>query len=114
MESVELIIYDEAGSWPDLTTAVIQGQELVEVQGIPRGIMLFGGTGGDKGKALEGLRKIYYNPKSFKVLPYKHNYTQTGETTTSGFFIPYFAQSLNPEYMDERGVCNEEEFKKKL
>ena len=30
-------------SWPDLTTAVIQGQELVEVQGIPRGIMMFGG-----------------------------------------------------------------------
>lgn len=113
-DRVELLIYDEAGSWPDLTTAVIQGQELVEVQGIPRGIMLFGGTGGDKGKALEGLRKIYYNPKSFKVLPYKHNYTQTGETTTSGFFIPYFAQSLNPEYMDERGVCNEEEFKKRL
>lgn len=113
-DRVELLIYDEAGSWPDLTTAVIQGQELVEVQGIPRGIMLFGGTGGDKGKALEGLRKIYYNPKSFKVLPYKHNYTQTGETATTGFFIPYFAQSLNPEFMDERGVCKEEEFKKRL
>ncbi len=113
-DRVELLIYDEAGSWPDLTTAVIQGQELVEVQGIPRGVMLFGGTGGDKGKALEGLRKIYYNPKSFKVLPYRHNYTQTGETATTGFFIPYFAQSLNPEYMDERGVCNEEKFKEKL
>lgn len=44
-DRVDLIIYDEAGSWPDLTTAVIQGQELVEVQGIPRGIMMFGGTG---------------------------------------------------------------------
>ena len=33
-------------SWPDLTTAVVQGQELCEVQGVPRGIMLFGGTGG--------------------------------------------------------------------
>ena len=42
-DRVDLIIYDEAGSWPDLTTAVIQGQELVEVQGIPRGIMVFGG-----------------------------------------------------------------------
>ena len=44
-DRVDLIIYDEAGSWPALTTAVIQGQELVEVQGIPRGIMMFGGTG---------------------------------------------------------------------
>lgn len=42
-DRVDLLIYDEAGSWPDLTTAIIQGQELVEVQGTPRGIMLFGG-----------------------------------------------------------------------
>lgn len=35
-------------SWPGLTTAIIQGQELCEVQGVPRGVMLFGGTGGTK------------------------------------------------------------------
>jgi len=40
-----LLIFDEAGSWPNLTTAIIQGQELCEVQGVPRGIMLYGGTG---------------------------------------------------------------------
>lgn len=113
-DRVDLIIYDEAGSWPDLTTAVIQGQELVEVQGIPRGIMMFGGTGGDRGKNLEGLRTIYYEPQAFKVLPYRHNYSQTGETVITGFFIPYFAQSLDPDYMDSRGVCKEEEFKKAL
>ena len=113
-DRVDLIIYDEAGSWLDLTTAVIQGQELVEVQGIPRGIMMFGGTGGDKGKNLEGLRTIYYEPQAFKVLPYRHNYSQTGETVITGFFIPYFAQSLDPDYMDSRGVCKEEEFKKAL
>lgn len=101
-------------SWPDLTTAVIQGQELVEVQGIPRGIMMFGGTGGDKGKNLEGLRTIYYDPEAFKVLPYRHNYSQTGETVITAFFIPYFAQSLDPAYMDNRGVVNEEKFKEVL
>ncbi len=42
-DRVDLLIYDEAGSWPDLTTAIVQGQELVEIQGIPRGIMMFGG-----------------------------------------------------------------------
>lgn len=30
-------------SWPGLDTAVVQGQELCEVQGMPRGTMLFGG-----------------------------------------------------------------------
>jgi hypothetical protein len=42
-DRVDLLIFDEAGSWPNLTTAIIQGQELCEVQGVPRGIMLYGG-----------------------------------------------------------------------
>lgn len=113
-DRVDLLIYDEAGSWPDLTTAVVQGQELCEVQGVPRGIMLFGGTGGDFGPPLEGLKKIYYNPKAFKILPFKHKWTQDGTTIESGFFLPYFLQSLNPEYMDSRGVCNQTEYKKLL
>lgn len=113
-DRVDLLIYDEAGSWPDLTTAVVQGQELCEVQGVPRGIMLFGGTGGDFGPPLEGLKKIYYNPKAFKILPFRHNWTQDGTIIESGFFLPYFLQSLNPEYMDSRGVCNQTEYKKVL
>lgn len=113
-DRVDLLIYDECGSWPNLTTAVVQGQELCEVQGIPRGNQCFGGTGGDHGFALEGLKKIYYNPKAFKVLPFKHNYTQDGSTIESGFFVPYFLQSLNPEFMDDRGVCKITEYKKYL
>lgn len=113
-DRVDLLIYDEAGSWPDLTTAVVQGQELCEVQGVPRGLMLFGGTGGDFGSPLEGLKKIYYNPKAFKILPFRHKWTQDGTTIESGFFLPYFLQSLNPEYMDSRGVCNQTEYKKLL
>ena len=113
-DRVDLLIYDEAGSWPDLTTAVVQGQELCEVQGVPRGIMLFGGTGGDFGSPLEGLKKIYYNPRAFKILPFRHKWTQDGTTIESGFFLPYFLQSLNPEYMDSRGVCNQTEYKKLL
>lgn len=113
-DRVDLLIYDEAGSWPDLTTAVVQGQELCEVQGVPRGIMLFGGTGGDFGPPLEGLKKIYYNPRAFKILPFRHKWTQDGTTIESGFFLPYFLQSLNPKYMDSRGVCNQTEYKKVL
>ena len=113
-DRVDLLIFDEAGSWPNLTTAIIQGQELCEVQGVPRGIMLYGGTGGDMGAPLEGLKKIYYNPKAFKVLPYRHNYTQTGEYEMTGFFIPYFVQALDPQFMDHRGVCDVERYKEFL
>lgn len=113
-DRVDLLIYDEAGSWNDLTTAVVQGRALCEVQGIIRGIQVYGGTGGDVGAALEGLKKIYYNPKSYKVLPFRHSWTQDGAVAETGFFIPYFLQSLNPEYMDSRGVCNQTEYKKIL
>lgn len=113
-DRVDLLIYDESGSWPNLTTAIIQGQELCEVQGVPRGIMVFGGTGGDHGAPLEGLKKIYYHPRAFKVLPYRHNYTQTGEYEETGFFIPYFVQSLRDEFMDSRGVCDIERYKVEL
>ena len=113
-DRVDLLIYDEAGSWNDLTTAVVQGRALCEVQGIIRGIQVYGGTGGDIGAALEGLKKIYYNPKSYKVLPFRHSWTQDGAVAETGFFIPYFLQSLNPEYMDSRGVCNQTEYKKIL
>ena len=113
-DRTDLLIYDEAGSWVGLTTAIVQGQELCEVQGIPRGIMVFGGTGGDFGAPLEGLKKIYYNPRGYKILPFRHNCTQDGSYIESGFFIPYYLQSLNPEYMDNRGVCKIEEYKKVL
>ena len=113
-DRVDLLIFDEAGSWNGLKAAVVQGQELCEVQGVPRGTMLFGGTGGDFGKPLEGLRDIYYDPRAYKVLPFRHNYTQDNQFIESGFFIPYFLQSLNPEYMDSRGVCDIEKYKKVL
>nr|DAH44355.1 MAG TPA: hypothetical protein [Bacteriophage sp.] len=40
------------------------------------------------------------------MLPFRHSWTQDGAVAETGFFIPYFLQSLNPEYMDSRGVCN--------
>lgn len=33
------------------------------------GLRLLGGTGGESGAAVEGLRKVYYNPEIFGVLP---------------------------------------------
>ena len=93
-------------SWPDLETAVTQGEALVEIGGVRFGVMVFGGTGGDNGAPLEGLRKIYYNPKEQNVLPYRHHYTEGNEVVETGFFIPAFQQMY--DHLDSRGWCDPE------
>lgn len=103
-DRADFLLFDEAGSWPDLETAVVQGDALVEIGGVRFGVAIYGGTGGDSGKNLEGLRKIYYDPKAYKVLPYRHHYTEGGDVVETGFFIPAFQQVYNA--MDHRGYCD--------
>ena len=68
-------------------------------------------TGGDSGSALAGLAKIFNNPRSYNVLPYKNKYTRDGKIAYTGFFVPAYEFSLNPEFVDERGVTDPIKFK---
>jgi hypothetical protein len=63
---------------------------------------------GDSGPALEGLRTIYEKPLGYDVLPFKHNYTTTGEYALTGYFIPAFTIVNVEGYMDSRGYTNPE------
>lgn len=101
----DLLLYEEGGSWANSTKAFIQGDALIHIQGEQFGIKVIGGTGGDSGSRIEGLRTIYYEPEAFNVLPYKHHYTQTGEEALTGFFLPAFS-IIKGEYMDSRGYTN--------
>lgn len=87
-DRTDLLIYEEAGSWPGLTKAFTQSDALVGPPEAQWGIRILGGTAGDEGPALEGLRKMYYNPDIYGILPFRHNYTETGETAITAFFIP--------------------------
>ena len=93
-------------SWPGLDTAVTQGEALIEIGGVRFGVAIIGGTGGDKGRPLEGLRKIYYNPAGQNILPYRHSFTEGNEVVETGFFIPAYQQLY--ECLDERGWCDPE------
>lgn len=110
-DRTDLLFYEEGGSWPDSTKAFIQGDALVGVQGSKFGIKVIGGTGGDSGPNLEGLRLIYENPNVYDVLPFKHNYTSTGDTVLTGMFIPAFNVVNTPECMDHRGFTDPEKGK---
>ena len=69
-------------------------------------------TGGDSGPALAGLTKMFRDPMSYGVLPYKNFYTRDGRVQYTGFFIPAHEFSLRPEYLDNRGVTDSVRFKK--
>lgn len=105
-DRTDLLFYEEAGSWPQLRKAWIQGEALVAIQGQKFGIKLAGGTGGDSGASLEGLREMYYNPVTYDILPYRHKYTSTGDEALTGFFIPAFLVINKEGYIDSRGYTD--------
>lgn len=111
-DRVDYLVYEESGSWPNWKKAFIQGDALVNIQGRRFGIKCAWGTGGDAGPALEGLSDAYYNPKKYEALPYRHNYTDTGETVITAYFIPAYTIVTEEGYVDHRGWTNPELGKK--
>ena len=110
-DRTERLIFEEAGSNKNLVKSWIQGNALVELGGEKVGTRIAGGTGGDSGPNLAGLAKMFNNPRSYNVLPYKNKYTRDGKTAFTGFFIPAHEFSLNPEFYDHRGVTDSVRFK---
>lgn len=104
-DRVELLIFEEAGSNPNLRKSFVKGEALVNVGGNKLGLLLAGGTGGDSGKNLEGLHDMYYNPDTYDVLRYKHNYTEGNEVVETAFFVPSYKALDIEGYVDSRGVC---------
>lgn len=109
-DRIDLLFFEEAGSNPVLKKTYIQGRALVEVMGRRVGTRFTYGTGGDAQYMTE-LSDMFNNPTGFSVLPYKHNYTKSGEYILSGFFVPAFTiltyDGHNKEsVIDSRGVTD--------
>ena len=111
-DRTDLLMFEEVGLWPQFTKAYTQADALVGQIGYQWGLRLLGGTGGETGPQMEGLRKIYYDPVTYGVLPYKHNFTQTGESTLTAFFLPAFRTIKETNLLDHRGWISDKEGKK--
>lgn len=110
-DRTDLLLYEEAGSWPDLTKAFTQADALVGTPGHQWGIRILGGTGGDAGPALEGLRKMYYKPHIYGILPYRHRFTPDGSQVMTAYFMPCFKVLKYRGYTDHRGWTDPEKAK---
>ena len=105
---------EESGSHPNLIPTYIQSRALVVINGYRVGTRWCFGTAGDKTPNLAGLKDMFYNPQEYLALPYRHNYTKSGDYTLTGYFIPsytmWFGTPEKPGF-DSRGVVDEERAK---
>ena len=102
-DRVSLLFLEEAGSNPILETSFIKAEELVTVGGNKIGVVIAVGTGGDSGPNLAGLNKAYYHPNDFKVLPFYHNYNDSGDWVKTGYFMPAYITMNKQGYVGSRG-----------
>lgn len=110
-DRTDILMFEECGLWPQFTKAYTQADALVGQIGRQWGLRLLGGTGGETGPQMEGLRKMYYEPQLFGVLPYRHNFTKNGEYAITSFFLPAFRTIKELSLLDSRGWLDDEDGK---
>jgi hypothetical protein len=108
-DRVDRLFLEESGSNPCLTDTWIVAEALVVINGTRHGMRVAYGTGGSEGPYLEGLEKMFLNPKGYTSLPFRHRFTKKAEQVYTGYFIPAWATVMHS--MDKRGVANEEKAK---
>lgn len=106
----KLVLWEEGGKFPSLLDAWRIEQPSVETDdGKAFGLMIAFGTGGTEGASFEGLKELFYKPKSYNVLSFPNIWDEGRENTECAFFVPAYSnlESFNDEgnqvYMDKDG-----------
>lgn len=108
----KLIIFEEAGSFPELGAAWQIARPSVEQDGIAFGTLIAFGTGGDPGSSFEALRDMFYNPDGYNCLSFENIWDSAVSNTKCGFFIPQYTnldvrdRDGKRIYMDDDGNTN--------
>jgi len=97
----KLILFEEAGKFPNLKTAWQVARPSVEQDGNAFGLMISYGTGGTTEADYTGLKDLFYEPEAYNCLPIKNIWDDGEQDRPCGFFVP---QSANTEqFMDSDG-----------
>jgi len=91
-----LILWEEAGIFPNLLKSWRIAQKSSEDGNRVFGMMVAFGTGGEKGSNFEGLKALFYKPENYRVKPLKNVFDMNVSNQLCGFF--------SPEYMN-RADC---------
>lgn len=97
----KLVLWEEGGKFPSLLDAWRIEQPSVETDdGKAFGLMIAFGTGGTEGASFEGLKELFYKPKSYNVLSFPNIWDEGRENTECAFFVPAYS---NLESFDDNG-----------
>ena len=106
----KLVLWEEGGKFPSLLDAWRIEQPSVETDdGKAFGLMIAFGTGGTEGASFEGLKELFYKPKSYNVLSFPNIWDEGKENTECAFFVPAYSNlesfddDGNQVYMDKDG-----------
>lgn len=106
----KLVLWEEGGKFPSLLEAWRIEQPSVETDdGKAFGLMIAFGTGGTEGANFEGLKELFYKPKSYNVLSFPNIWDEGRENTECAFFVPAYSNlesfddDGNQVYMDRDG-----------
>ena len=106
----KLVLWEEGGKFPSLLDAWRIEQPSVETDdGKAFGLMIVFGTGGTEGASFEGLKELFYKPKSYNVLSFPNIWDEGRENTECAFFVPAYSNlesfddDGNQVYMDKDG-----------
>ena len=106
----KLVLWEEGGKFPSLLDAWPIEQPSVETDdGKAFGLMIAFGTGGTEGASFEGLKELFYKPKSYNVLSFPNIWDEGRENTECAFFVPAYSNlesfddDGNQVYMDKDG-----------
>ena len=108
-KKANLIMFEEAGSFKELSAAWQIARPSVEVDGVAFGTMIAYGTGGDEESNFFTLKDMFYHPDAYNCLSLDNIWDENVSNTKCGFFIPQYAnvdlrdKQGNRLYMDDDG-----------
>lgn len=114
----KLILWEEAGKFPNLKTAwQIARPSVEDDDGVAYGLMIAYGTGGSEGSDYDGLKDLFYQPRAYNALEIENIWDDGSPDKPCGFFVPQYTNMMTPKdhpvkLMDENGNSNIEAAKK--
>ena len=105
-----MILYEEAGKFPNLKDAYMATKESLEDGTFVTGQMVIFGTGGDMESGTLDFAEMFFNPEAFDLLPFNNIWDDNAEQSLCGFFHP---ENLNlVGFYDKQGNSDFEGAKK--